>query len=174
MKIQGQFRDPDLDVTGEVAGFYPREFFMFDNFSSFQVDIWGKTWPTSEHAYQASHFFETSPELANRIAAAASAHDAFKLAKANADKAPANWEDIKLGIMEEIVRTKLSQHYYIQQKLLQTGEADIIEDSPKDSYWGWGQDRRGRNELGKIWMKLRAELLSGAMPQMPEPDYRLR
>lgn len=171
-RLQGDFRDPLLDVSGEVVGFYPREFYVCDNFASFQVEIWGRLWPTSEHAYQASHFFETAPELAEKIAQARSAHDAFKLAKANADKAPENWEEVKLGIMEEIVRAKLSQHYYIQQKLLQTGDVPIVEDSPKDSFWGWGVDRQGRNELGKLWMKLRDELRVGKIALLPEPDYK--
>jgi ribA/ribD-fused uncharacterized protein len=170
--IKGPFRDPDLDVSGEIVGFYPREFYVCDNFASFQVEIWGRLWPTSEHAYQASHFFETAPELAEKIAQARSAHDAYKLAKANADIRPAKWEDIKLGIMEEIVRAKLSQHYYIQQKLLQTGNVPIVEDSPKDSFWGWGSDRQGRNELGKLWMRLREELQHDKIALLPEPDYR--
>jgi predicted NAD-dependent protein-ADP-ribosyltransferase YbiA (DUF1768 family) len=41
---------------------------------------------------------------------------------------------------------------------LQTGKKKIVEDSPKDSFWGWGPDRKGRNELGKLWMKLRKEI----------------
>jgi len=173
-KVPEPFRDPVLaaGISDTQVGFYPREFFMLDNFSSFQVEIWGRVWPTSEHAYQASHFFETAPELAEEIFLARSAHDAFKLAKANGDKAPANWEEIKVGIMEEIVRAKLSQHYYIQQKLLQTGDVPIVEDSPKDSYWGWGPDHKGQNQLGKLWMKLRSELQVGTVALLPEPDYK--
>ncbi|MCA9332111.1 NADAR family protein [Candidatus Saccharibacteria bacterium] len=160
-EIPQPFRDPELDVSGKVVGFYPREFYTFDNFSSFQV-IWnGVRWPTSEHAYQAAHFFDTAPELAEQIRDAMSAHDAYKIAKSNADKAPANWDDIKVGIMEEIVRCKLEQHPYIQQKLRQTGNVPIVEDSPKDAFWGWGPDHTGRNELGKIWMRLRAVMNDG-------------
>jgi len=44
-------------------------------------------------------------------------------------------------------------------KLMQTGKREIIEDSPKDDFWGWGKKRKGRNELGKIWMKLRDEII---------------
>ena len=36
-------------------------------------------------------------------------------------------------------------------------EYTIVEDSPKDNYWGWGINRKGENHLGKIWMKLREE-----------------
>jgi domain of unknown function (DUF1768) len=34
----------------------------------------------------------------------------------------------------------------------------IVEDSPKDDFWGWGSNRNGQNNLGKLWMKLREEL----------------
>ena len=60
--------------------------------------------------------------------------------------------------MEELIRNKMEQNPYVRQKLLQTKNYDIVEDSPKDSFWGIGEDRRGRNELGKLWMKLREEL----------------
>ena len=163
IEISQPFRDPDLDVSGTIVGFYPREFYTFDNFSSFQVVWKGVHWATSEHAYQASHFFETAPDLAGQIRDAMSAHDAFKLAKANAHKAPKNWSDIKVGIMEEIVRCKLEQNTYIQEKLRQTGEVLIVEDSPKDDFWGWGPNRDGRNELGKIWMRLRKTMFEGRL-----------
>jgi ribA/ribD-fused uncharacterized protein len=158
-----KFRDPQLDVSGDVAAFYPREFYPLCNFASFQVEWRGKLWQTSEHAYQAAHFFDTATELADTIHEARSAHDAFRLAKANAVKAPENWEEIKEGIMLDICRHKLVQHEYVKEKLLQTGAATIVEDSPKDSYWGWGPDRKGRNALGKVWMQLRAELLAGEL-----------
>ncbi|TAH32346.1 NADAR family protein [Candidatus Saccharibacteria bacterium] len=153
-----QFRDPDLVTDGSIVGFYPREFFVFDNFSSFQVDWRGRRWPTSEHAYQAAHFFDTAPELAEQIFVARSAHDAYKLAKSNAHQASDNWEDIKVGIMEEIIRAKCEQNPYVKEKLLATLDETIVEDSPKDDFWGWGKDHKGRNELGKIWMRLRDEL----------------
>lgn len=152
-----QFRDPDLLTDGSVVGFYPSEFYVLNNFASFAVDWRGRRWQTSEHAYQASHFFDTAPKLAEQIFNARSAHEAYKLAKANGDKAPKNWEEIKIGIMEDICRHKLQQNPYVKQKLLETLDLEIIEDSPKDSFWGCGADRKGRNELGKIWMRLRDE-----------------
>ncbi|HLD91821.1 MAG TPA: NADAR family protein [Patescibacteria group bacterium] len=154
-----QNRDPQLDTSGEIVGFYEREFYCFSNFSSFQVEWRGRTWQTSEHAYQASHFFETAPELVEEIFKAKSAHEAFKIAKANADKTPENWDDRKIAIMEEIVKSKLEQNPYLMHKLMQTGEREIVEDSPKDDFWGWGEKRKGRNELGKIWMRLRDEVM---------------
>ena len=153
-----EFRDPLLDTTGKVVGCYEREFYVFSNFSSFQVEWRGRLWPTSEHAYQAAHFFETAPDFAERIREMRSAHEAFKFAKSNTLKVVKNWEDIKIGIMEDICRHKLNQHPYVREQLLNTEDVLIVEDSPVDSFWGWGPDRQGRNELGKVWMKLRTEL----------------
>lgn len=159
-KCDYQNRDPQLETSGKIVGFYEREFYCFSNFSSFQVKWKGKLWPTSEHAYQAAHFFENKPELSEKIFHVKSAHEAYKIAKANAGKVPANWNEIKVEIMENIVRKKLKQNPYVQHKLLQTGKRLIVEDSPKDDFWGWGPKKNGRNELGKIWMKLRSELVS--------------
>lgn len=157
-KIKYQNRDPQLETSGKVVGLYEREFYCFSNFSSFAVKWKGKVWQTSEHAYQAAHFFKTAPSLAKKIHKAKSAHEAYKLAKANADKAPKNWRQIKVAVMEDIVRQKLKQNPYVRDKLIQTGKRLIVEDSPKDDFWGWGKKRNGRNELGKTWMKLRDEI----------------
>ncbi len=153
-----QNRDPQLEISGKIIGFYEREFYVLSNFSSFAVDWRGRRWSTSEHAYQAAHFIDTDKKLFEKIFKARSAHDAYKIAKANADKAPENWDEIKTVVMEEIVRLKLEQNLYVKKKLLETEDLLLVEDSPKDGFWGWGPDRKGRNELGKIWMKLRDEL----------------
>lgn len=163
MKRPTQFRDPDLETSGDIVGFYEREFYVFSNFSSFQIDWKGRHWPTSEHAYQASHFFETAPELVELILQAPSAHEAFKIAKSNSEKVPEDWEAVKVEVMYDICKQKLLQNPYVYRKLLQTGDLAIVEDSPKDSFWGWGKTKNGRNELGKIWMKLRSELKSGEL-----------
>ena len=153
-----QYRDPLLVTNEDTIGFYEREFYVFSNFSSFQVQWKGRLWPTSEHAYQAAHFFDTAPELVEEIFTARSAHEAFKIAKANGNKAPKNWDKTKIGIMEDICRHKLQQHLYVEKKLRQTKDWPLAEDSPIDPFWGWGKDRKGRNELGKVWMRLRDEL----------------
>ncbi len=157
-KTRYQNRDPRLETSGKVIGFYEREFYCFSNFSSFAVRWKGKNWSTSEHAYQAAHFFKTAPALAKKIYKAKSAHEAFKIAKTNADRAPKNWHQTKVKVMEDIVRHKLKQNPYLIHKLMQTRNRYILEDSPKDNFWGWGLKRNGRNELGKIWMKLRDEM----------------
>jgi len=151
-------QEPSLE--GKVF-FYPPEYYVLDNFSSFQVEYKGKVYPTSEHAYQSLKFVNTNPELAERIRNAKSAHEAFKLAEANSDKVEKNWDDIKLKIMKEILICKVNQHEYVMKKLLQSGDREIVEDSWRDSYWGWGEDRKGENMLGKLWMEVRKEIRNG-------------
>jgi len=60
--------------------------------------------------------------------------------------------------MEDILRHKLAQHPYVQKQLRESGGAELIEDSPKDAFWGRGPDWTGKNHLGKLWMKLRSEM----------------
>jgi len=146
------------ELPGKVL-FYEGPWYFFSNFSSFMV-LWHKQyWMTSEHAYQAAKFVE--PTITEEIRLACSAHDAKKLARRNDAFKVANWQEIKLLIMEEILRAKLEQHPYIQKKLTETGNAEIVEDSPTDNFWGRGCDGKGQNNLGKIWMKLRTELVGG-------------
>jgi ribA/ribD-fused uncharacterized protein len=145
----------------ELICFYERPFYVFSNFSSFKVLYEGRDWMTSEHAYQASKF--TTPSIVDEIANARSAHDALQIAKKHKDNVIDNWNDIKVGVMERICEAKLKQHEYIQQLLLETGEREIVEDSHMNSFWGWGEDGGGRNELGKIWMRLRTKLHDGGV-----------
>ncbi len=143
---------------GEFIGFYPREFFVFDNFSSFGIVLDGDFYPTVEHAYQAGKFVDTAPEIAEKIKKCLSAHEAQQIAFKNKDKLPKNWHDIKVDYMEKLLRIKLEQNPYVKQKLLQTKNYLICEDSPKDSFWGIGKNRDGQNQLGKLWMKLRDKI----------------
>lgn len=60
--------------------------------------------------------------------------------------------------MEELLMAKVEQNPYVKKKLLETKDYIIVEDSPKDNYWGWGENRNGENNLGKLWMKIRDNL----------------
>lgn len=119
----------------------------------------GYLYTSLEEAYQTAKFLKSAPEIAEEIKKSHSAHEAQKISFANKDKVRSDWQEVKLTIMEELLRKKLQQNPYVKQKLLQTKDYIIVEDSPKDNFWGWGKDRTGENHLGKLWMKLRDELL---------------
>ena len=154
-----QYRDRWLrEKMDEVIGFYPREFYPFDNFSSFKVEWNGYLFASVEEAYQAASFMGSDEELVEKIKKSHSADEAQRIAYANRDKRREDCDDVKISIMEELLRLKIEQNPYVKKKLLQTEDYMIVEDSPKDDFWGWGPNRNGQNNLGKLWMKLRKEL----------------
>ena len=141
--------------TDKQIFFYEHEFYVFSNFSSFAIEWKNKLYMTSEHAYHSEKFEDIN--LKERIRNARSAHDALKLAQLNKDKYRADWDTIKLKVMKEILRAKVEQHLYVKKKLIESGSKELIEDSWRDSYWGWGPNKDGENHLGKLWMEVREE-----------------
>lgn len=120
------------------------------------VEWKGKLWPTSEHAYHSEKFEDEN--LKEQIRNARSAHDALKLSHEHEDKYKKNWDDIKLSVMKDILHAKVAQHPYVKKKLLESGERDLIEDSWRDDFWGWGPNKDGQNHLGRLWMEVRREV----------------
>lgn len=148
--------DTGKSPAKEPIKFYEKEYYMFSNFSSFSVRYDKRDWMTSEHAYQAMKFNDLWYQ--EWIRSQKSAYDAKKAARSKSMMVRGDWNEVKLLFMLEICRDKLNQHKIIQQKLLKTGDREIIEDSPEDSFWGWGRNKNGENHLGRIWMILRDEL----------------
>ena len=140
------------------AMFYEGIFYYLSNFAACEIECNGHTWPTAEHAYQAQKF-PTSKLVQRYIRQARSPYEAKQLACMYAQHTRPDWTEVKLGIMEKILHAKIAQHAFIRDGLLSTGDADIVENSPCDAYWGCGSDGKGENHLGKIWMKLRNDLV---------------
>lgn len=152
-----QYRDTWMSQKfDDVIGFYPREFYPLDNFSSFKVEYNGYLYSSAEEAFQANMFIDEYPEIAEEIKLSHSAHEAQKIRFKYEDKIKLNSNEI-LELMERILRCKIEQNPYVLKKLLETKDYIIVEDSPKDNYWGWGINRDGNNYLGKLLMKLREE-----------------
>lgn len=145
--------------TPERVCFYEQDFYVLSNFSAFQLEYRGHRFMTSEHAYQWAKFWNTGNDsISLSIRHAPSAHDAFKQAEHFRQYRRADWDAIKLATMREILRAKAEQHEYVRRKLLATGDRELVENSWRDDFWGWGPNRDGQNMLGKLWMELRAEL----------------
>ena len=138
--------------------FYEREFYVFSNFSSFAIEWEGKLYMTSEHVYHSEKFLDE--EMKELIRKTRSAHDALKLAHANENKYRSDWGNVRIAIMKKILHVKVSQHPYVKKKLLESGDRELIEDSWRDSFWGWGSNKDGANHLGKLWMEVRAEVIN--------------
>jgi ribA/ribD-fused uncharacterized protein len=164
-----------LDNDRQVF-FYEQDFYVLSNFSSFNLN-WADrfTFPTSEHCYHWLKFAtgeangrlggatpsDAAIKVAESVRYAKSAHDAFKIAEANKHLRRADWDEVKVDKMRLILRAKADQHEYVRRKLLATGDRELIEDSWRDDFWGWGPHRNGQNMLGKLWMEVRAALAGG-------------
>lgn len=71
-----------------------------------------------------------------------------------------DWESVKIGVMTNIIRAKFAPGSDLADRLLATGDAELIEGNTwNDRFWGVCNGQ-GRNELGKILMKIRSELRS--------------
>lgn len=153
-----------LDTASQVF-FYEQEFYVLSNFSAFRLKWHGVDFDTSEHAYQWSKFSypgnsQAAFDAADAILKARSAHEAFKIAEQNRVHINPDWNRNRVDIMRQILFAKAEQHEYVKRKLLETGTRELIEDSWRDPFWGWGGDRRGQNVLGKLWMGIRDELMN--------------
>lgn len=70
-----------------------------------------------------------------------------------------DWEDIKLDVMYNVVKAKFDQHSILRVNLLETRNAELVEDNNwGDTYWGVCNGV-GENNLGKILMKIRDEYI---------------
>lgn len=164
-----------LDTEQQVF-FYEQDFYVLSNFSAFNLQWQGLTFPTSEHAYHYMKFAKPwagelidfgcpAVLIAQAIFGAPSAHEAFKRAEQYKAERRPDWDSIKVGIMRDILRAKAMQHSYVLRKLLATGNRELIENSWRDDFWGWGPNRDGKNMLGRLWMGVRAELREQELQQ---------
>ena len=70
----------------------------------------------------------------------------------------ADWDQVRDGLMRKAVWTKFKQHPRLLAMLLETGDAEIVEHTENDAYWGDGGDGRGLNRLGQLLMQVRTDL----------------
>lgn len=147
-----------MSETPRVIQFYTTsgEYGCFSNFYRAYIKVDGKAWPTSEHYFQAQKFAGTPHE--EEVRAAKTAKLAASLGRSRKLPLRRDWEGVKDAIMRKAVLAKFSQHAKLREILLGTGNAQLVEHTAVDSYWGDGGDGSGRNQLGQILMSVREEL----------------
>lgn len=127
-------------------------------FSAHEIKLWGHEFPTVEHAYHWARF-KPGPAQAAILAAPspeACLHISRDLRQTQLQEVLTNFD--KDAVMEEIFRAKLAQHPHLVEVLKLTGQRALLKEIGDDEYWGVGHDGSGQNKMGKLWMKLRAEL----------------
>ena len=146
LKIGGNFMEKAIRQ-------FRGDFFFLSNFYNCPVAYKQLTYTNNEAAFQAQkcvsdteriQFTKLSPSEAKRLGRRVSLRK--------------DWEDVKVSIMEEVVRAKFTQNAELADKLLATGDAHLEEGNT----WGdkvWGTvNGIGANQLGIILMKIRDEI----------------
>jgi ribA/ribD-fused uncharacterized protein len=117
-----------------------------------------KVWKSSEALYQAARFPD-HPSIQEDIRQASNGFTCKLVAKSSASKTRPDWMNIRVYVMDVVLRLKWQQHALVRDALKRTEDRDIIEYSKRDQFWGAREDSMagwvGENQLGKLWMLIR-------------------
>lgn len=146
-------------------------FRFLSHFHPSSILIDGEVWPTVEHYYQAQKSFEpayrqairdaATPGRAKRLAAPPDAPrrvSAQSWFRKNSASPRFDWHEVKLEIMRRADLAKFTQNIDLAEWLLATGDAELVEDSSSEPYWGIGPDEKGQNWAGRVLMEVREKL----------------
>ena len=129
------------------------EFGFLSNFYSAPIVVEEIEFPTAEHAYQAFKTYELWEWTA--IKNAKTPGEAKKLGRKVTLRK--DWEEIKLEVMEQLLRIKFAI-LEMKKRLLDTGDEELVEGNFwNDCFWGVCNGK-GENNLGKLLMKIREDL----------------
>lgn len=113
----------------------------------------GVTYNTSEAAFQASKYDGHNSKMVHNVFARCTPDESKKLGRAI--KLRKDWEEVKDNIMFDVVKAKFDADPELKQKLLDTGDMELIEGNTwGDTYWGVCNGQ-GQNRLGTTLMQLR-------------------
>ncbi|MBE0465815.1 MAG: NADAR family protein [Candidatus Desulforudis sp.] len=140
---------------------------FMNNVSPYKIELDGHVWPTVEHYYQANKFDEAAEityssgrtiPVRYHIRCQPTAKMAAIEGRRRDIPIRPDWEEVKDEIILKALRAKFTQHPKLREKLLATGDEELVNDSPHDSYWGTGPDGSGENRLGVLLMQVREDL----------------
>ena len=163
------------------------QYYEFSNFYMVDIGYNGEIWKSSEHLYQAQKFSHnqdlyqllrntdtcgklyclanckksqySSKWLVNKsIYGSLTVNDAIDKIKTNNIVIRTDWDRVKCDIMRYVVYLKFSTNEGLKRLLLSTENRRIIENSPRDSFWGIGKNGDGTNMLGLILMETREKI----------------
>jgi ribA/ribD-fused uncharacterized protein len=122
---------------------------FLSNFYSCSVEFCGMTFGSVESAYQAAKTDDMEERIKfTKYDSRTAKREGKKL------KIRSQWNSIKLTVMYNLLLRKFYDPE-LRQKLLDTGDEDLIEGNTwGDTYWGVC-DGIGENHLGKLLMKVR-------------------
>jgi ribA/ribD-fused uncharacterized protein len=141
----------------KIVGFYEKEcpFYELTNFHLGTFDVGGQLFSSAEHAFQRPKHLSVPIDKYNKL----SCMNVFKLPGVCVE----DWHSGgNVRHMVTCVFNKFTQDDALQEQLMGTGNAFLVEDSgDKDYFWGngktgsFGSNMPGKNYLGLILMSVR-------------------
>ena len=129
------------------------EYYFLSNFYESKVTYEGITCLNNEAAFQSIKTLDMQERKSFASLSPTAAKKAGRKVSLRKD-----WEDIKINVMYEICKAKFTQNEELREKLLATGEEELVEGNNwNDRIWG-KVNGIGANNLGKILMRIREEL----------------
>lgn len=129
------------------------QYYFLSNFYEAPVEYEGIKYQNNEAAFQSAKVtdYDTRLQFANLNPSQAKSKGRHVTLRHG-------WELIKDDIMYEVCKAKFEQNEDLKAKLLATEKEELVEGNTwGDTYWGKCNDK-GKNQLGKILMRIRGEL----------------
>lgn len=125
-----------------IDNFTGKNYFL-SNFSHSKIKMNGLTFNNGEAAFHShkdpsrvSEFVGLNPSAAKKLGRSVKLRE--------------DWEEVKDHIMYQVTVAKFSQNTHLKERLLATGDKDLVEGNNwNDKYWGVC-DGEGKNMLGRI------------------------
>jgi ribA/ribD-fused uncharacterized protein len=144
----------------------PLEIFCihFSPYTAHAIEVDGVMYPTVEHAYQCARYSDR--KIIEEIRMATSPVKAWQVSTKYKHLQIAEFKDEKhkVKVMKDLMRLKALQHEEVREALINTGDLKIIKRvvtyPPGDGFWDIGEDGKGQNIIGRIWMELREEMMA--------------
>ncbi len=142
-----------FDNEKKIYFYNPKEAHGYlSNLSLYEMKVNHSKW------YSVEHFYKAHKHINNDINT--DKHLRFLKQFEAQNGIHQDWEAIKISVMYTALCTKFTQHAELHKKLIKTGNAQLIEKSINDYFWGIGEDFSGHNWMGKLLMYLRDNLIT--------------
>lgn len=143
---------------------YPLEkfFIYFSPYTAHAIELDGVIYPTVEHAYQCAKY--TDKKIIEEIRSQRSPVKAWEVSTKYKHLQIPEFKDenYKLEVMKKLMRLKALQHEEIRKALVESGDMRIVKHittyPPGDGFWDDGEDGKGLNHMGRMWMEIKSEL----------------
>jgi hypothetical protein len=129
--VIGQSREAESWFTLSNALYFYEKTKPCHEFTNFEdgypITIENELWPSVEHYYQGQKFLDAQKR--EYIKSLATALEALRQARSWKAFVREDWQDINFDIMLTALRAKFTQHLFLRDMLLSTGDKILVADA---------------------------------------------